>query len=196
MTIVALTGSIGSGKSTVAKMFKKLGVPVYNSDTEAKKLMQSSKKLRSAITMLFGERAYLDKKLNRAYIAEKVFGNAELLGRLNAIVHPAVREDFIKWAKKQKSPYVIQESAIVFENGLQDFYDKIILITAPKDMRLERVMKRDQTPKSKILARMGSQWDDAKKRSGSDFVIENISLKDTRKSVKEVHRLLLDLYGV
>ncbi|MGB5437924.1 MAG: dephospho-CoA kinase, partial [Maribacter sp.] len=160
------------------------------------KLMESSKKLRTAITKLFGERAYVDKKLNRAYIAEKVFENTELLGRLNAIVHPAVREDFIQWAKKQKSPYVIQESAIIFENGLQDFYDKIILITAPKEIRLERVMKRDKTPKSKILARMGSQWDDVKKRSISNFVIENIVLKDTRKSVKEVHRQLLDLYGV
>ena len=196
MTIVALTGSIGSGKSTVAKMFKKLGVPVYNSDKEAKKLMESSKKLRSAITKLFGERAYVEKKLNRTYIAEKVFGNAELLGRLNAIVHPAVREDFMQWAKKQKSPYVIQESAIIFENGLQDFYDKIILITAPKEIRLERVMERDRTPKSKILARMGNQWDDARKRSISDFVIENFSLKATHKNVKEVHRLLLDLYRV
>ena len=194
--IVALTGNIGSGKSTVAKMFKKLSVPVYNSDKEAKKLMQSSKKVRTAIMALLGDEAYVDKKLNRKYIAQKVFENKELLGRLNGIVHPVVRKDFIKWAKKQKSPYVIQESAIIFENGLQDFYDKIVLITAPKEIRVKRVMERDQVSQPEILARMGSQWDDERKKDLSDFVIDNISLKETRLKVQEVHKHLLDLSGV
>jgi dephospho-CoA kinase len=196
MTIVALTGNIGSGKSTVSKMFKKLGVPVYISDKEAKKLMQSSKKVRTSIMALLGDKAYVDKKLNRKYIAQKVFENRELLNRLNAIVHPEVRKDFLKWAKKQKSPYVIQESAIIFENGLQDFYDKIVLITAPEQIRLKRVMERDQVAKSEILARMGSQWDEERKKALSDFVIDNISLKDTRLKVQEVHKLLLDHRGV
>jgi dephospho-CoA kinase len=196
MTIIALTGNIGSGKSTVAKMFKKLDVPVYNSDKEAKKLMQSSKKVRTAIMALLGDKAYVDKKLNRKYIAQKVFENKELLGRLNAIVHPEVRKDFLKWAKKQKSPYVIQESAIIFENGLQDFYDKIVLITAPMEIRLKRVMERDKVAKSGILARMGSQWGEERKKALSDFVIDNISLKDTKLKVQEVHKLLLDHSGV
>ena len=196
MIIVALTGNIGSGKSTVAKMFKKLSVPVYNSDKEAKKLMQSSKKVRTAIMALLGDKAYDDKKLNRKYIAQKVFEDKDLLGRLNGIVHPVVRKDFLKWAKKQKSPYVIQESAIIFENGLQDFYDKIVLITAPKEIRLKRIMERDQVSKTEILARMGSQWDDDRKKGLSDFVIDNISLKDTRLKVREVHKLLLDHSGV
>lgn len=196
MIIVALTGNIGSGKSTVAKMFKKLSVPVYNSDKKAKKLMQSSKKVRTAIMALLGDEAYVDKKLNRKYIAQKVFENKELLGRLNGIVHPVVRKDFIKWAKKQKSPYVIQESAIIFENGLQDFYDKIVLITAPKEIRVKRVMERDQVSQPEILARMGSQWDDERKKDLSDFVIDNISLKETRLKVQEVHKHLLDLSGV
>ena len=194
--IVALTGNIGSGKSTVAKMFKKLSVPVYNSDKEAKKLMQSSKKVRTAIMALLGDEAYVDKKLNRKYIAQKVFENKELLGRLNGIVHPVVRKDFLKWTKKQKSPYVIQESAIIFENGLQDFYDKIVLITAPKEIRVKRVMERDQVSQPEILARMGSQWDDERKKDLSDFVIDNISLKETRLKVQEVHKHLLDLSGV
>ncbi|MBD0849148.1 dephospho-CoA kinase [Maribacter arenosus] len=196
MMIVALTGNIGSGKSTVAKMFKKLSVPVYNSDKEAKKLMQSSKKVRTAIMALLGDEAYVDKKLNRKYIAQKVFENKELLGRLNGIVHPVVRKDFLKWTKKQKSPYVIQESAIIFENGLQDFYDKIVLITAPKEIRVKRVMERDQVSQPEILARMGSQWDDERKKDLSDFVIDNISLKETRLKVQEVHKHLLDLSGV
>lgn len=196
MRIVALTGNIGSGKTTVAKMFKKLGVPVYNSDSAAKKLMNSSKKLRKTIIALLGDFAYTDKKLNRPFIAQKVFGNKELLNQLNGIVHPVVRKDFLRWAKKQKSPYVIQESAIIFENGLQDFYDKIVLVTAPKEVRLKRVMERDHVSKSMILARMQSQWDEERKKALSDFEIENMSLEDTRLRVLEVHKLLLDHSGV
>ena len=196
MMIVGLTGGIGSGKSTVAKMFKKLGVPVYNSDKKAKNLMKSSKKLRASIKALLGEDAYDGKKLNKAFIADKIFKDKSLLNKLNAIVHPAVREDFISWAKKQEAPYVIQEAAIIFENGLHEFYDKIILVTAPEEVRLKRVLERGGVSKADILARMGNQWQDARKIKLSDLVIDNLVLEDTFLKVKEVHELLLTIARV
>ena len=190
--IVGLTGGIGSGKSTVAKLFGELGIPVYESDRKAKRLMKSSKKVRKAVIELIGKEAYTDKKLNRTFIAEKIFNNSELLEKLNQIVHPAVRKNFLKWSKKQDSPYVIQENAIIFENGSQDFYDKIILITAPVDIRIKRILNRDNTSKDNILARMNNQWNDSKKAPLADYVIENIDLEKTRAKIEEVHRLLLE----
>ena len=130
MMVVGLTGGIGSGKSTVGKLFKELGMPVYDSDKEAKKLMRSSKKIRKAIKALLGDEAYKDKKLNKGYIAKKIFDDKSLLLKLNSIVHPKVRTHFSKWVEKQQSKYVIQETAIIFENSMQGFYDKIILVTA------------------------------------------------------------------
>jgi len=192
MMIVGLTGGIGSGKSTVAKMFKNLGVPVYNSDKRAKNLMKSSKKLKASIKALLGDDAYDGKKLNKKYIANKIFKDKALLNKLNAIVHPAVREDFISWAKKQEATYVIQEAAIIFENDLHEFYDKIILVTAPQDVRLKRLQERKGASKAEILARMGNQWPDARKIKLSDHVIDNMALEDTILKVKEVHKLLLN----
>ena len=138
MIVVGLTGGIGSGKSTVGKFLKDLGVSVYNSDYQAKKLMESSKKIRTEIQALFGEEAYTDKKLNRAYIAKLVFEDKKLLEKLNNIVHPAVRKHFIKWVKKQNSPYVVQETALLFENKSMDFYDKIVLVMAPVELRIDQ----------------------------------------------------------
>jgi dephospho-CoA kinase len=192
MIIVGLTGGIGSGKSTVGKMFKKLGVPVYNSDKQAKKLMNSSKKIRKKITALLGENAYEDNQLNRPFIAKQVFENKELLAGLNSIVHPVVREHFIKWADKQKYSYVIQETALLFENDARDNYDRVILVTAPKQTRIERVVKRDGTSKISVLARIKNQLPDDLKVKNSDFVIENIELEKTWKKVKEVNNALLE----
>ncbi len=192
MKIVGLTGGIGSGKSTIARMFRELGVPVYNSDERAKKLMVSSKTARKKITELLGEKAYSGEKLNRSYIAEKVFKDGEMLKKLNGVVHPLVRKSFMSWTRRQKYPYVIQEAAIIFENKNQDFYDKIVLVTAPKEVRLDRILKRDGSPREKILERMGNQWPDSKKIPLSDFVINNENLNETRLKVKDIHDLLLD----
>jgi len=191
MMIVGLTGGIGSGKSTVAKMFKELGVPVYNSDKKARKLMKSSKKIRKSIKGLLGDEAYDGKELNKTYIASKIFKDKTLLDQMNAIVHPAVRRNFMAWVNKQQAPYVIQEAAIIFENDLQQFYDKVILVTAPEKLRIKRVMERDGIPKSEILARMANQWQDTRKIQLSDFVIHNLELEDTTLRVNEVHKLLL-----
>ena len=195
MMIVGLTGGIGSGKSTVGKMFRKLGVPLYNSDIEAKKLMSRSKRIRTKIEALLGSQSYLDGELNREYIAKSVFKDKKLLQDLNNIVHPAVRRHFISWAKKRKEPYVIQETAIIFENGNSEFYDKIVLVVAPTDVRIQRVVDRDGIAPSAVEERINHQWPDSKKVKLSDFVIENIDLGATQKNVSQIHHKLLKISG-
>ncbi|MEH6511915.1 dephospho-CoA kinase [Maribacter arcticus] len=191
MIVVGLTGGIGSGKSTIAAMFYELGVPVYNSDERAKHLMNTSKKIRKQLVELLGKKAYLDDKLNRTFIAKKVFNDTDLLEQLNQIVHPIVRKDFIKWAKKQNTPYVIQETALLFENNAQELYDAVILITAPKELRIARVLSRDESTKEQIVARMNNQHDDENKLELADFVIENIDLKSTALKVLNIHERIL-----
>ncbi len=189
--IVGLTGGIGSGKSTVAKMFKELGVPVYDSDKEAKKLMVDSKEVRFKIEQLLGNNAYANGGLNRQYIASKVFKSPELLQKLNNIVHPAVRTHFLEWAKTQESPYVIQETALIFENGAQEKYDRTILVTAPVENRIQRVIDRDNVGKQAVLDRMENQLNDEKKQRMAHYSIENLDLEKTKEKVKELHLKLL-----
>lgn len=191
--LVGLTGGIGSGKSTVAQMFRDLGVPVYDSDKEAKSLMVNSPKLKSAIIDLLGDNAYTGKTLNRTYISELVFKDAGLLQKLNKIVHPAVRQHFLKWANEQSAPYVIQETALIFENGVQDNYSATILVTAPLEMRLKRVMERDGVSKQVVLDRMTNQMDDNQKIDLAQFCIENIDLEATKEKVRRLHAKLLAL---
>ncbi|WP_431161725.1 dephospho-CoA kinase [Flagellimonas beolgyonensis] len=193
MMLVGLTGGIGSGKSTVAQMFRDLGVPVYDSDKEAKSLMVNSPKLKSAIIDLLGDNAYTGKTLNRSYIAELVFKDTGLLQKLNKIVHPAVRQHFLKWASEQSAPYVIQETALIFENGAQDNYSATILVTAPLEMRLKRVMERDGVAKQVVLERMKNQMDDNQKIDLAQFCIENIDLEATKEKVRGLHAKLLAL---
>lgn len=190
---VGLTGGIGSGKTTVAGMFEALGVPVYNSDDRAKELMVTSEELIHEIVTLLGEKAYMAGKLNKSYIAMKVFSDKSYLDRLNAIVHPAVRDDFQRWTREQTTPYVIQEAAILFENDAYHELDRMILVTAPKPMRLERVMQRDQVPEDNILARMNHQWEDVKKIPLADYVIENLELTKTASQVKIIHKKLAEI---
>ncbi len=191
MIRIGLTGGIGSGKTTVAAMFEDLGVAVYNSDLEAKRLMKEDPKIRTAITTLFGERAYQNKALNRKLIAEKAFNNKELLIALNQIVHPAVREDFKSWVEQQKGHYVIQEAAILFENGGYKEFDKMILVTAPKKVRIARIKERDNLTEKAILERMQHQWPVKKKKELAQFVIKNKNLEDTRNQVRKIHKQIL-----
>lgn len=191
MKIIGLTGGIGSGKSTVANMFKELGVPVYNSDERAKYLMNTSLDIKRQLIKLLGEEAYKGDKLNRSFIAEKVFSNTNLLAKLNDIVHPIVRNDFIDWTKKQDYSYVIQETALLFENKVQDLYDSIILVTAPKETRIIRVVDRDKSSREQVIARMNNQLDDEAKLNLSNYVIENIDLERTSSNVLQVHASIL-----
>ncbi|WP_316932430.1 dephospho-CoA kinase [Cellulophaga baltica] len=189
--IVGLTGGIGSGKTTVAKMFHALGVPVYNSDIEAKKLMVTSEVLKVKIKELLGTESYIDHKLNRTYIADKIFTDPDLLAQLNAIVHPAVRQHFMSWVAQQKAAYIIQETAIIFENDTQNKFDKIILVTAPEKIRIERVTSRDAISTDKVKERIENQWPDQKKAALSDYVINNLELDKTTVLVAEIHKQLL-----
>lgn len=193
MMVVGLTGGIGSGKSTVAKMFMELGVPVYDSDAEAKMLMATSPEIKSKIIELLGNEAYSNDVLNRPYIADKVFKDPNLLERLNGIVHPAVREHFVAWAKGKKAPYVIQETALIFENGAQDQYDHTILVTAPVETRIQRVVERDKVATQSVVDRMKNQLDDEQKQQLAHYAIENLDLDKTKKKVKELHLKLLAL---
>lgn len=191
MIVIGLTGGIGSGKSTVGAMFQDLGVPVYNSDERAKELMNTSAEIKKELTLLFGNIAYLEGKLNSSHIAKKVFKDADLLEALNKIVHPKVRTDFLNWSKKQNSPYVIQETALLFENNAQALYDKVILVTAPKMLRIERLLRRDKSSRAQIEARMNNQLEDAVKIQYSDYIIENSDLVRTNSKVLELHHRIL-----
>jgi len=144
MICVAITGGIGSGKSVVCKIFEKLSIPVFNADFEAKKLMNSSTEIRNKLIDLFGSDIYQSNgDIHRKKMADLIFNNNFALQKVNEIVHPEVRKRFGEWAKEQNSPYVIQEAAIIFESGQFHSFDKIITVTAPSELKIERVMKRD-----------------------------------------------------
>ena len=191
--IIGLTGGIGSGKTTVANFFKDLGVPIYIADTEAKALMNRSKVIKRKLLKLFGEQAYVDNKLNKPFIASQIFSNKALLKQMNAIVHPKVAKHFSNWVEKQKAAYVISEAAIIFENGSYKKYDNIITVVAPEEIRLNRVLKRDESSKEKVKAIMKNQWTDKQKTELSDFVITNTDLEDTKHQVGKIHKQLLKI---
>lgn len=193
MIVVGLTGGIGSGKTTVATLFERQhGIPVYIADVEAKALMNRSKVIKRKLIKLFGDEAYKNDALNRPFIASKIFNNKTLLNQMNAIVHPKVASHFKRWLKKQHTPYVIKEVAILFENGSYASCDFIITVVAPKLVRINRVIKRDNSSKEKVQLIINNQWEDDKKIELSDFVIYNEDLAETKKQVKKVHKKILN----
>ncbi len=189
--IIGLTGGIGSGKTTVAKMFFELGVPIYVSDIEAKKLMVANANLVDGIKELLGEEAYHGNELDRAYISRKVFKNKALLHELNKLVHPVVATDFNKWKLAQKSSYVIKESAILFESGSYENCDLIITVTAPLEERISRVMLRDKVSKKQVLHRVMNQSSDDDKIDRSNFIINNITVESAKAQVAKIHNQIL-----
>jgi len=191
MKTVGLTGGIGSGKSTVASMFKSLGVPTYNADTEAKVLMQNSEALQAGLKTLFGDEAFKNNVLNRTYISKKIFSDQSLLKQMNALVHPAVAAHYNLWLSEQTAPYIIKEVAILFEIGAQNEFDFILTVTAPKQTRIDRVVNRDTKSATEIEAIMANQWSENYKIKHSDFIIENIELLKTRKQVYAIHNKIL-----
>ncbi|GAA3577214.1 dephospho-CoA kinase [Snuella lapsa] len=191
MIVVGLTGGIGSGKTTVAKQFEELGVPIYIADKEAKSLMRTSKVVKRKLIELFGEKAYIDGHLNKSFIADTIFNNASYLKQMNAIIHPKVAQHFKKWIAKQNAAYVIKEVAILFENDSYKQCDYIITVTTPKTLRIQRLLERDDTTLEKIEAIMKNQWPDEKKMKHSHFVINNIDLEDTKRQVHQINRDIL-----
>ena len=189
--IIGLTGGIGSGKSTVAKYLASKGIAVYIADVEAKKLMDSQDVIEE-IKDYFGEKVISKKgTIKRKTLAKIVFNDKEKLSKLNSIVHPKVKEHFTEWVLLHKNePFVIKEVAILFEtNGHLDC-DKVILVTAPEDVRLMRVMQRDNVSKEDVLARMNNQMSEEEKIAKSDYVIHNIALNDTYNQIDKLLKII------
>ena len=173
MLTIGLTGGIGSGKSTVAKIFEVLGVPILNADLLAKSIMQNDSNIRNEIIKAFGTNAYESNQLNSAYIANIVFKDPYQLAVLNAIVHPATIREGILWAAKQRAQYVIKEAALFFESGSSEGINYIIGVAAPNLLRIKRVMLRDQISKEMVIQRMDQQIDQIIKMKLCDWVIHN-----------------------
>jgi dephospho-CoA kinase len=188
--ILGLTGGIGSGKTTVAKIFKSLDVPVYNADQAAKILMNTSKELKHKIKQLLGEDAYKQNELNKEFISEKIFNNKVLLTNINALVHPEVTMDFNSWLSIQTSAYVVKEVAVLFETAAEDQFDYILTVTAPEALRIKRIIERDHTSLAKIKAVMSNQLQDSEKTAKSHFMILNIDWDDTQKQVYDIHNTI------
>ncbi|WP_026729441.1 dephospho-CoA kinase [Flavobacterium denitrificans] len=188
--VIGLTGGIGSGKTTIANFFKEMGVPVYIADDGARAVMQNENVIEK-IKSIFGESLFEKNVLDRAKLADIVFNNSEKLAQLNAIVHPAVKKDFESWLLLHKNEeYVIYEAAILFESGRYKECDSIITVTAPEEVRIERVLKRDNTTREQVLSRMKMQWKDEDRISKSNFVINNVNLKIAREEVVKILKIL------
>ncbi|AWI25965.1 dephospho-CoA kinase [Flavobacterium pallidum] len=191
--IIGLTGGIGSGKTTVAKMFTELGVPVYIADDAGKKVLDLPKAV-NALKQVFGEKVFTDGHPDRKKIAALVFGNPEKLSMLNRIVHPLVKNDFNLWLKENRqAPFIIKETAILFESGSDLGCDKIITVTAPLEDRISRVISRDQSDREAILKRIDSQWTDEQRTAKSDYIIENTNKENTKQQVVNIYQILKHL---
>ena len=191
MLKVGITGGIGSGKTTVCKMFETLGIPVYYADDRAKWLMTRAPEIRRAIIELFGAQAYENEQLNRAYIAGIVFKDPDKLKQLNAIVHPAVKKDGQAWQEQQKNiPYTLKEAALIFESGSFKDLDKVITVFAPEELRIQRILARDQTTEEAVKARMDQQMPEEEKIARADFVIYNDGVHSLIRQVYAIHEQL------
>ena len=187
MKKIGLTGGIGAGKSIVARVFATMGFPVFYSDIAGKELLSQNESVKKKVIEIFGTSVYNNGELNRTHLAEKIFSDISLKQELNNIVHPAVRDYFSDWASKQNSPIVFNEAAILFETGSYKHFDFNILISAPKSIRFERVMKRDNLTKSDVEARMKAQWSDEEKRHLANFEIVN---DDKQLLIPQIEKVL------
>jgi dephospho-CoA kinase len=194
---VGITGGIGSGKTTVANIFAALGVPVYDADSRAREIMNTDEVLIDQIKNEFGKEAYDSSgKLDRKFLADKVFGSPDQLRKLNGFVHPRVGLDYTKWVSVQSKPYVLKEAALLFESGSAKQLDKIILVTAPESLRVTRVTNRDKRSESEIKNIIQRQWPEEKSRLHADYVITNDGASAVIPQVLKIHREILVLTGM
>ena len=193
MFTVGVTGGIGSGKSLVCDVYRSLFVPVYNADIEARRIMEENVGIREGLTEYFGVEAYRDGKLNRPWIADRIFSDNKDREFVNSIVHPAIHDDFIKWTSQHSDKsYVIEEAALLFESGAYKRLDMMILVTAPEKLRIERIVKRDGLEQDKILARMKSQINPDKAAKMADHVILNDEKSFVLPQVLEIHQKIMN----
>jgi len=189
MMKVGITGGIGSGKSTVCRLFAQKGIAVYDSDAAAKRLMQEDGALRRQLAGRFGEGTFRDGVLDRAYLAGIVFADPQALADLNALVHPVVMRDFDAWAARQEGSYVILESAILFEAGLEGCVDKTVAVLAPRELRIERTCRRDDCGPDEVGRRIAAQLDDDTLSGRADYAIVNIFEEDLELAVVKLDRI-------
>jgi dephospho-CoA kinase len=173
MKKIGLTGGIGSGKTSIAQILEAMSYPVYYSDLRTKFFSDEHPAIRQGLIDLLGEEAYIDGTLNRVFVSECIFSNPDLRLKVNEIIHPIVRKDFDDWAEQQTSSLIFNEAAILFETGAYQQFDAILLICAPIDIRIQRVMLRDHCSKASVEDRIQSQWTDEKKRSLTKYCVEN-----------------------
>ncbi len=192
MYYVGLTGGIGSGKSLICKMFGVLGIPYYNADEKAKDMINTDRVIHDKLIKEFGNDIYTDNKVNKEKLGEIIFNSTTALKKVNSIVHPRVINDFFLWAKeKEYASYVILESAIIFENELAHNFDMVITVSAPEEMRLQRVMQRDGVDKIKVRERINNQMSDEEKNTLADMCIINNEQKLVLPQVLNVHDSIL-----
>lgn len=173
MKSIGITGGIGSGKSVVSHFFRILGFPVYDSDSEAKRLMNMHPEIRSSLIGMFGPGVYVGEELNKLFLANHIFGNLLLLQKINEIVHPVVRKDFESWCTRQKTAFVFMESAILLESGFETAVDEVWVVTAPERIRVRRVMDRNKCSEEEVKQRISVQLDEAEKCRKAHFIIRN-----------------------
>ena len=189
--LVGLTGGIGSGKTTVAALFSAMGVPIYNSDTAAKRLMNTSSQIKTELQELVGAEVYDTQGLNKTFLASKLFEDQSLLSQVNAIVHPRVAKDFESWFTQQQTPYAIKEVAILFELESESNFDAIITVTATEQERIERVIERDGKTSEMIKKIIAHQLPESYKIENADYVIHNTLLDELPQKVEDIHRQIL-----
>lgn len=192
MLRVGLTGGIGSGKSTVARIFEVLGIPVYYADKATRRLMNEDKELKSAIIRHFGEQSYLDGHLNRSWLASIVFSNKEKLDLLNSLTHPATIADGNYWMQQQTTPYAMKEAALIFESGSAEQLDIVVGVYAPAPLRIQRTMERDHITAEEVKSRMSRQIDEELKMKLCDFVIVNDEQQLLIPQVLRLHKQFME----
>ena len=191
MLRIGITGGIGSGKSTVSKIFEVLGIPVYYADDASKRLMNEDEELKEKLRSTFGDETYVDGQLDRAYVAAIVFNDPGKLVLLNSIMHPATIKDAEKWMLRQTTPYAIKEAALIFESGSQEYLDKVIGVYTPVTVRIHRVMQRDNVTREEVLSRMNKQIDEDMKMRLCDYIITNNEQELLIPQVIELHKKFL-----
>lgn len=189
MLQIGLTGGIGSGKSTIAKVLEKMGYPVFYADLEAKKIYHEDPVLKENLIQIIGQEVYVNGQLNTKLLAEKLFSNTQLKDHVAALVHPIVREAFVSWVKLQKASLVFNEAAILFETGAYQNFDANLLVVAPAQLRIERVIKRDALSEDQVQARIAQQWSDEQKMKLTPYLIHN----DGRPLLVQIEKLVNEL---
>ena len=191
MISIAITGGIGSGKTYVSNMFQERGIPIYNADTEAKRLMVQDEVIRKELVALVGKEVYQGAELNKPLLASYLFSSAEHVQQINSIVHPRVKADFIEWLKARQEYEVAGiESAILFEAGFRDSVDSVIMVSAPEELRLARAMKRDRATEQQIRNRMSAQMNEDEKIKMADFVICNDETQPLNEQISFILQIL------